>query len=149
MTLQQLVIAVLIVLIGAFPAGACSRAPDEPEPTVANFFASAKQVFLAPLIRTEEVRHNDPVYKDIPYFIEGRYRIIEILKGQPSADGAVRDLPWGPGNCSLGLLAGHDYLFFVDQRGLVLLPDGSRMFFSLEVQPVKQLLAKLRSLSNR
>lgn len=44
--------------------------------------------------------------------VDGTFRVVEILIGDPPADGKVRDLVFGPVNGSLGLFAGLDDLFF-------------------------------------
>lgn len=66
----------------------------------------ATEEVLSPEARAEldETQRSEPL-------IEASYRLIETLKGEPSANGPVYDLPFAAGNCSLGLLPGWDYVF--------------------------------------
>ena len=81
-------------------------------------------MFVAHLIATREIRSAD---LDIPQaakdefdaeeanepVIQGDFRLLESLKGNVPATGHVYDLPLGLGNCSLGLMAGWDYVFVI------------------------------------
>lgn len=138
----------LLVLMLADAGLACSRAPGLPEPTDEDLFRSASAVFVAHLTRTEEAEMKDPDTGKPPPIVIGHFRLIETLKGSPPANGTVRDLVYGPGNCSLGLLAGNDYVFFLqdEYKGVVLHLSGSRMIFDLEARQVRAFLDKLRAL---
>lgn len=97
-------------------AFACSTRNDE-HPTDEQLYKSASAVFVAHITKTEE--KSSPVGGDkrLPWpIVEGNFKLIEILKGEPPADGKVKDLVFGPGNCSLGLFAGLDYVFFCPGR---------------------------------
>jgi len=80
--------------------------------------------------------------------VEGEFRVVEIFKGIPPSDGKARDFIFGPGNCSLGLLAGLDYLFFIEdaRENFVLLPSGSRAFVNINGTEPKRLFETLRRL---
>ncbi|MBV8536257.1 MAG: hypothetical protein JO128_11730 [Alphaproteobacteria bacterium] len=79
--------------------------------------------------------------------VEASFRTIEIFKGYPPADGKVRSPAFGPGNCSVPLLAGSDYILFLYENNLVLLPGGSELVFNLEGTEVKKALGELRELA--
>lgn len=49
-------------------------------------------------------------------YVEGSYELVQAIKGAPRGRGKVRDLVFGPGNCSLGLLTGFYYVFYVDKQ---------------------------------
>ena len=136
------VFALPLCISGA--ASACStleRMTDEQQ------FERAAEVFLARVVRTEASTYRDIRWPGNLPVVDAQYELIEALKGSPPASGVVRDFVFGPGNCSLGLLTGVTYLFFVDDESrLVLIPSGSRGIINTEAESVKQLLAKLRAL---
>jgi hypothetical protein len=111
-------------------------------------FQKANEVFIARIVGTDEKTfHNERFVNGIPV-VEGRYHLVETLKGHPSQDGIVRDFVYSKGNCSLGLLTGITYLFFIsDDSRLVLTPDGSRGIINMDAEPIRQTLTKLRELS--
>jgi len=109
-----------ICMAAAFPiAEACSR---RVQPTDAQLFSEAEHVFVAKVVATtlrqvprrqceaEELNEDECAY------VEGRYELVQTLKGTPRRRGTVRDLVFGPGNCSLGLLAGFYYVFYMDRQ---------------------------------
>jgi hypothetical protein len=132
-------------------AYACSRAPDVSEPTQEELFSAASAVFVAHLTKTEEVKPADPS-KDAEGVIEGTFRVIEILKGQPPADGKVKSELFFPGNCTIPLISGMDYIFFIDNRFLdkkenyIWWPSGSANIMNINGSQVQQMLTKLRAL---
>ncbi len=119
MILRAAAILCGIGLLGvAGQSAACSRAGGPP--SLEALIADADEIFVA--------RLNSAAEKTLPIVsganvdgedligmlgVEGRYTLIEVLKGTPPAKGVVDDLPFGPGNCSLGLMPGWDYVFFV------------------------------------
>ena len=134
-----------ILWLGSSATFACSTRGDPP--TDEQLFKKASSVFVAHVLRTEE--KSIRVETKNPYLVvEAEFRVVEILKGQPPSDGKVRDLVFGPGNCSLGLLAGLDYLFFIqdDQYNFVLWPTGSRPFININGTESVKLLQDLRRL---
>jgi len=98
---------VFALLVAAFPADACSRKGGPP--TLAESIAAAQNIFVARLVSAKEKSFRAD--GEVEPYVEGRYRLLETLKGLPSRTGVVHDLPLGPGNCSLGLLVGWDYVF--------------------------------------
>jgi hypothetical protein len=121
--------AVLFICIGiAAPAAeACSR---RTKPTDAQLFSEAESVFVARVLTTKVRRASrwqcDAEEVGECEYVEGRYELVDVLKGAPRSRGKVRDLVFGPGNCSLGLLAGFYYVFYVNNGdNFVLHIDGS------------------------
>lgn len=114
--------------------------------TVEQQFRKASEVFLARIVSTKEMVCRDSRFPgDIPV-VEGRYQLKEIFKGNPSAEAPVRDFVFGFGNCSLGLLAGLHYVFFVyDDHRFVLLPNGIAAIVNLDSANVQEYLAQLRT----
>jgi hypothetical protein len=146
--LRNLCIGALLMWgIGA-AASACS-APDAPK-TTEEKFARATAVFVAHMVRTEEAglmvmgNHKEPI-------IEGTFRVIEVLKGRPPEDGKVRSPPYGPGNCTIPLMAGMDYVFFLgpsdNKQNFVTWITGSFGTFNLGGTEPKRILDELRKLS--
>jgi hypothetical protein len=138
-------VTVLFLQFTASSAMACSILGEPPSER--QLFEKAASVFVAHVFRTEEKQLPvGPNKTSIPV-VEGDFRIIETLKGTPPSDGKVRDVVFGPGNCSLGLMAGLDYLFFInDGQVFVSWPTGSRPFINIEGTEPKKLLENLRAL---
>jgi hypothetical protein len=125
-------------------AQACSS--TEPPQSRAQLFARASTVFTAHLLRTEEIPPTITPMADV----EATFRTIEIFKGQPPADGKVRTFVYGPGNCSVPLLAGSDYLFFLYENNYVLLlPGGFELFWNLEGTEAREILTEIRELAKK
>lgn len=139
---RHIVSAFTALLFLACSAFACSS-PGEP-PTLDELFAKATSVFVAHVVRTQET---DRKFEGIP-IVEGEFRLIEEIKGTPPQNYLVRDFVYGYGNCSLGLLAGLDYVFFIqkDWSGLVVFPSGSRPIFNINGRASVEFLQKLRRL---
>ncbi|MTV39876.1 hypothetical protein [Duganella radicis] len=130
----------------ALPAIACSSLH---QPTDAELFAKATAVFRARVTETKLAKFANPAKpSEVEEVVEARYEIREIFKGTPSSTGVVRDLPFGPGNCSLGLMAGTEYVFYPDSNGLVLIFSGSFGFLNSEGTDVKPRLEALRALAS-
>ncbi len=136
-------IALPFVSTGAI---ACSITGEKP--TDEQLFAKANSVFVAHVYRTEEKSFQPTDSKESIAAVEADFCVIEVLKGKPPADNKVKDFVFGPGNCSLGLLAGFDYLFFVPNGpdNLVLWPTGSRALFNLKGTEVVKTLSNFRRL---
>src|SRR5262245_33696377 len=108
--LRNLLLGVLLLLAGTAAAKACS--PTDPPPTTRQQFAAATAVFVARIVRTEEARMVLEPFGETP-IVEGTFRVIEALKGQPPEGGKIRRLLFGPGNCTIPILAGWNYVFFL------------------------------------
>lgn len=142
---KRFLLAASSLLLFAGSAMACSS-PNPP--TDQELFAKATSVFRA---RVTEVKLATLVDPDHPSrtveVVEARYEVKEVFKGAPPASGIVRDLPYGPGNCSLGLLPGMEYVFFPGKYEMVLLFSGSFAFFNAEAKEVRQHLDEIRRLA--
>jgi hypothetical protein len=139
-------LSLLPLALASINALACSSLA--PPPSDEEQFARASAVFVAHLTKTEEVTLSFKGFPQAVPGVEGTFRIVEILKGDPPADGKVQDLVFGPGNCSLALFAGLDYLFFLHGDKWVLSTGGSRGFINLQGAEPRQLLEKLRKLKS-
>lgn len=92
------------------PVSACSM-PNPP--TDADLFAKASTVFVARIVRAEEVEMQYPSShgKALPG-VEASFRLFETLKGQPPADGKVRGpIPF---MCMMPLMVAVDYVIFLN-----------------------------------
>jgi hypothetical protein len=132
----------LLLAMVTLDALACSTLG--PPPTVEENFAAASAVFVAHITKTEEIL---PAKDGVPIpVVAGTFRVLEVLKGMPPADNKVESVVFGPGNCSVPLLAGWDYVFFLrDGRQLVSI-FGTESFFNIHGTEPKKLLEKLRQL---
>ena len=140
-----------LVVVSATIADACSLATG-PSPTTEELVAKARTIFVARIVRTEEAQivlggKAWPI-------VEGTFRTIEVLKGEPPQDQKVRSLIYGPGNCTMPLLSGWDYVFFLgpgvfadSDHNLVWWANGSFGTYNLEGTEPKRKLEELRKLS--
>lgn len=138
----------LLTLLALAPGFAIACSTLGPPPTDDELFEKASAVFVAHVTKTEEVTLSFPSSSApaaVPG-VEGTFRVLEILKGKPPEDARVQDLVFGPGNCSLGLFAGLDYLFFLRGDKWVLWPTGSRAFINLQGTEPQKILEHLRKL---
>lgn len=146
------------------PAYACSF--DRQGESAEDFFKTAQTAFIAHVVKTEEKFIADSEKsKERNQYLEATFEVIEVLKGTPPESGTVHDLVPGIGNCSIGLIAGLDYLFMPDENtkdekermseygvaayNYVGLPTGSKMLPSLEHKITIELLNRLRALANK
>lgn len=81
--------------------------------------------------------------------VEGRFELGEVYKGTPPISGLVRDLPYGFGNCSLGLVPGWEYVFFLGDGDLVSLPSGSFSFTHPDAPDIRDKLERLGEFARR
>lgn len=116
-----------------------------PPPTDAVNFEKASSVFVAHVVTTEELRDATTGSSEPKPTIQATLRIIEVLKGHAFAGNTVQAAFPAYGNCSLFLLAGFDYLFFVGNDNLVVSTSGSRPISPLDAD-AKALLERLRKL---
>jgi hypothetical protein len=115
------ILAVAFLIASAWISGAHACSFRDGIPSLRERLESAESVFVAHVTATREVRFAEvlprSLRKDLDSeeadepLIEVKYRLLETLKGNPPASGRVYDLPFGPGNCSLGVFAGWDYVF--------------------------------------
>jgi hypothetical protein len=127
-------------------ASACSMSNP---PNDEDLFARASTVFVGHIFRTEEIIIQIPVpggtNTRAEPAVEGTFRLVEVLKGEPPADRKV--VSSIPAMCVQWLMVGLDYLIFLDPGSNIIvsaLDKGTRPLSSLSEQPV---LGKLRGLS--
>lgn len=132
----------------AFPLWACSLAPGKEWPTESERFQKARAVFVAHVYRTTEgSRSIDSSGKLFP-IVEAEFRVIEVIKGVPPTNEKVAALVPSAGNCAVLLVAGVDYVFFVQEgHDLIWWPDGSLAFTNLQAIEPKKLLERLRKMA--
>lgn len=116
-----------MLLLGRLEAAsACSdRYPPRSD---ADLFAKASAVFVAHIVRADEIRmqHPDGDEGGVPA-VEATFRLVEVLKGRPPADGRVRE-PL-PHICTRSLLVGLEYVIFLDGDILWAKDEGTRPLF--------------------
>lgn len=142
-------IAILALsLLGPGLAAACSRAPGLPEPTLADLYREASAVFIAHVSKTEEVLPEpNSKYGRFPYVI-GHFQLIEKIKGEPPESKIIKDQVLGPGNCSVGLMAGWDYVVFLrpENEEFITTFSGSEGTYNLKAKQVQEYIEKIRAL---
>jgi hypothetical protein len=144
-TLGTLTLAILLLL--PVRAGACSM----PEPaSEEEKFAQAKEVFLARVVRVEETGKPERIGGSEIKTVQGTYKLLEVFKGEPKDGDKVLDFVFTPGNCSLGIMPGLFYVFFVrPENRLVLWVNGSRGYINLEGSVPKADLERFRALARK
>lgn len=136
---QLFFLLVMLLFTKAEAARACSYAPGYEPPSLEELFAKATAVFVGRVVRVEEagvvsvreilavppwvkvetVPPKDFVESLPPYpAIEATFRVVEIVKGQPPADGKVRAPRYVHCNGPL-VLAGLDHIFFLSESNFV------------------------------
>jgi hypothetical protein len=130
------------------PGYACSQ-PGKPTPTEEELFAQASSVFVAHLTSVEEnSAPNDmkEIYKNI---VVGSFETIELIKGKLPPNGKVKSAPYGFGNCTIPLLAGADYIFFLqkDDDYVTFVSGSAGPILNLHATKVREKIEKLRALA--
>lgn len=141
---MKLATTFVLLLVSATATFACSFKQRTDEQLI----AEAKNVFRARVTEVKLASLVDPTNAARTFeVVEARYEVKEVLKGAPPTSGIVRDLPFGPGNCSLGLLPGLEYVFLPGEHEMVLAPSGSFAYFNTEGTAVQPRLDSLRKLA--
>lgn len=143
--MNKLIFLIILIFVPSivFPCSFLPRTDEE-------YFKEARAVFRGKVVETRlSIIHNPANPKEKVKVVEGKVIVTEKFKGEPPPSGYVKDLVFGPGNCSLGLFAGMEYVFYLADNDFVLLPTGSFAFFNAEGSQVKIELEKLRELSRR
>ena len=140
-------LATLLTLLCAVRAEACSirdLATEEEK------FAQAKEVFLARVVRVEETGKTERIGGGEVKTVQGTYKLVEAFKGEPKDGDTVLDFVFSPGNCSLGIMAGLYYVFFVQpENRLVLWVNGSRGYINLDGSVPKADFERFRTLARK
>ncbi len=107
---KLLYLLLMMLLLGRLEAArACSWYPP---PSDEGLFAKASAVFVARIVSAEEVETRYPHGPRGPG-VEATFRLIEVLKGEPPADGKVRGpIPF---MCMRPLEVGLDYVIFLNE----------------------------------
>ncbi|WP_413662305.1 hypothetical protein ACG1BZ_13735 [Microbulbifer sp. CNSA002] len=124
-------------------ANACSFSRSNEQET----FDRAERVFRAKIIATKLVAENHD--GDSHEVVNATYQLVESFKGDNPKTGLVKEIPFSPGNCMLGLLTGMEYVFFLKDNLFVTMPNGSWAYFNAEGTQVKPELEKLRGYAGK
>ena len=137
--------SIFALFVMSAPTLACQFKPR----TDAELLEASKTVFRARIVEAKLAMLKDPSDpKNQVEVVVARYEIKEVFKGSPAPDGIVRDMPFGPGNCSLGLSPGTEYVLFPGEYDMVLLPTGSFGYFNAEGTQIKPRLDAIRKLAS-
>ena len=146
-----------VILAKLDAASACSmRNPANNE----DLFAEASTVFVGHIYRAEEIEIQIPVPGGadtrLAPAIEGTFRLVEILKGEPPADRKV--ISFIPMMCVQWLEVGFDYLIFLNEGSNMIVSPGTQTLRPLSEKPSTNdllcqdrecVLGKLRDLSKK
>jgi hypothetical protein len=133
----------VLALVASFAASSASACSSLSQPTSEELFAKANSVFRARITEAKLAKFANPLRPGEQVdVVEAKFEVKEVFKGTPP--GLVRDFPFGPGNCSLGLLPGVEYVFFPGENGFVLILSGSFAFVNAEGNDVRPHLEALR-----
>lgn len=128
----------VVLLARAEAAVACSYAPGHGPPSDEALFAMATTVFVAHLVRVEEAGvvsvdellaappwvRAEPLPKSrvesLPQIpaLEATFRVVEVFKGKPPADGKIRAPRWYMCFGAM-IMAGMDYVFFLHEGSFI------------------------------
>ena len=144
---MRALLTLVLVLLAIPDADACSM---EEKTTEEQKFAMAKEVFLVRMVRVEESTQPHRIGNTEVKTVTGTYKLLEVFKGEPKDGDTVTDFVFTPGNCSLGIMAGLYYVFFIrpDNR-LVLWVNGSRGYINLEGSVPKADFARFREYARK
>ena len=144
---MRLTLFAIMLAISASRAEACSL-PELPSEDAK--FAQAKEVFLARIVRVEESAKPERIGGTEIKTVQGTYKLLEVFKGEPKDNDTVVDFVFTPGNCSLGIMAGLYYVFFVrPENRLVLWINGSRGYINLDGSVPKRDLERFREMGRK
>jgi hypothetical protein len=140
-------LSIFLVLLTAARAEACSirdLATEEEK------FARSKEVFLARVVRVEETGKAERIGGGEVRTVQATYKLMEVFKGDPKDGDTVQDFVFDPGNCSLGIMAGLYYVFFIQpENRLVLWVNGSRGYINLDGSVPKADFERFRALARK
>jgi hypothetical protein len=137
------------ISIGALSPGyACSPERGAADLTDENFMSNASTVFVAHLTSAEEIPAPSDMERHYKKILSASFSIVETLKGEPPANRMVRSAPYGFGNCTIPLLVGADYIFFLknDDSYITHIDGSSGPILHLDATAVQDRMRKLRSL---
>ena len=119
-----------------------------PERSDLEKFEDADRVFRAKIVATELA--TEKIAGDVGEIVKVTYLLLESYKGNSPKNGVVRELPFGPGNCMIGLMTGAEYVIYIDNEyNFVTLSSGSWGYVNASGTEVAPRIVKLRELSNR
>lgn len=131
------------LILGTYPAKACSE--GEPEPTPQDRFDRASSVFVAHVTRVEEDKEPDfKTRSDGTVF--GTIITKEVIKGNPPDDNIVKEKFLIPAFCSIPLLAGGDYIFYLDSNAYLEIFNGTEYLGSSDDSFAQAKIAKTRAM---
>jgi len=153
-SIQYLAI-ICVMLIYPVTAAACTCS----EQTPAEQFESAESVFYVRIREAkmpsgweelgtfgEAVKNAHVSYDE---FVVARYRIVEVLKGDPDPNGIVISTYYGPGNCSVPLFPGLYFVIFLSEMNLAIHCSGTfHMGWNPQHEIFERELQKLRELGS-
>ncbi|WP_376693997.1 hypothetical protein [Wenzhouxiangella sp. EGI_FJ10409] len=123
-------------------AFACSGS----RPNTIETFERADRVFRAKIIATElKLEEFEGESREV---VHATYDLLESYKGENPQNGLLKELPFAPGNCMLGLLTGVEYVVFLKDSLYVTMPSGSWAYINAEGSDVAPELEKLRAFAD-
>jgi hypothetical protein len=126
---------------------ACSRL--EKESSLAEKVNDADGVALVKITSTRLIVDDSKKDEWERETVEATYDVLEAFKGDHSRP-VVREMVFGPGNCTIPLLSGNIYVLFIEKGNrLTSSMNGTQMLWNVDGTEVKPMLIQLRSLKSR
>lgn len=138
-----------LLLSNASLACSCRERTDAEQFNAAIYVAHVR-VVSTELRSIEDLRRESPdldEWKDnTPEYVRVSFQEVEVFKKSIAAPQYLRELPFGPGNCMVGLLAGMEYIVYLSQDSMsfVDICSGSFGFFNREGAEVAPKINELR-----
>ena len=137
--LWKLLSFVLLTILSA-QSFACSVSK---EPALSEKFAAAGGVALVKIISTRLIVDNSKKDEWERETVEATYEVLEAFKGDHSRP-VIREMVFGPGNCTVPLLTGNMYFLFIQkENGTINWTTRSEMIWNIDGDNVKPILAEL------
>jgi len=118
--MNRLIFLIILIFVPSivFPCSFLPRTDEE-------YFKEAREVFRSRVVETRLATIQNPANpKEKEEVVEGKVVVTEKFKGEPPPSGYVKDLVFVPGNCSLGLFAGMEYVFLPFRQQSCLASNG-------------------------
>ena len=113
--------------------------------TVTQKYEKSSKVFIAHITSTEEIVNDKSNENDFnKRYIKATYNVKEVFKGSPINGGSVTDRVYRGANCSVGIMAGLDYVIFQYSSNEISVCNGTTYYGSEHSEKVVRTLKMLR-----
>jgi hypothetical protein len=151
---KQLLVLPLLFFVHSELVCACSciSATEEEYFAAAAYVAHIKvtAAILRPIQELKgEVPDIDDTVDKIPEYVRVSFDALAVFKNTGQLPPYLREIPFGPGNCMIGLMPGMEYVIYLDAdaKGFTSLCSGSFGIFNREGTEVRPKLQRLREMA--